>query len=135
MKILIVDDDKISREVLRKFIAAQPEHQVTLAADGEEGWALLDDPSRYFDVVFLDLTMPSMDGFELLKRIRQSPVHGSLEVVLCTGANDRATIAKAIQAGVRHYLVKPCTEAVVLAKLNQIRPVHGDPAERRLAGA
>ena len=133
MKILIVDDDAVSREVLRKIVSVSGEHQVTAAEDGATAWTLLDDPSRYFDVVFLDLSMPQPDGFEVLQRIRQTPVLSSLEVVVCTGANDRATIAKAIQHGARHYIVKPCTEAVITAKLNQIRP----PAavgERRLAG-
>ena len=135
MKILIVDDDPVSREVLRKIIASRPAHQITVAEDGTAAWALLDDPSRYFDVVFLDLTMPSPDGFEVLKRIRTSRLHDSVEVVICTGSNDRATIAKAIQLGARHYIVKPSTEAVVMGKLQQIRPDEAAVPERRLAGA
>ena len=134
MKILIVDDDPVSREILRKIIVARTTHQVTVAENGTTGWALLDDPSRYFDVAFLDLTMPPPDGFELLQRIRRSPLLSAVEVVLCTGSNDRATIAKAIQLGARHYIVKPCGEAVVLAKLQQIRPAEATAAERTVAG-
>jgi CheY-like chemotaxis protein len=135
MKILIVDDDPVSREVLRKIIVARTTHQVTVAENGTIGWALLDDPSRYFDVAFLDLTMPAPDGFELLQRIRRSPLLSSVEVVLCTGSNDRATIARAIQLGARHYIVKPCNEAVVLAKLLQIHPAESAADERTVAGA
>jgi two-component system chemotaxis response regulator CheY len=134
MKILIVDDEPVSREVLRKIVSIAGEHQITTADGGESAWALLDDPGRYFDVAFLDLSMPKLDGFDLLKRIRESPVLASVEVVVCTGSNDRPTIAKAIQCGARHYVVKPCTAAVVVAKLNQIRPPIPIVGRRRLAG-
>ncbi len=135
MKILIVDDDPVSRGVLRQILSKQPDHQITVAEDGASAWALLDDANRYFDVAFLDLSMPPPDGFELLQRIRKSPLLHGVEVVLCTGANDRATIAKAIQHGARHYIVKPCTEAVVTAKLEQIRPSSHASGQFRLKSA
>jgi CheY-like chemotaxis protein len=135
MKILVVDDDPVSREILRKIVSSTGEHQVTVAEDGATAWAYLDDPGRYFDVAFLDLSMPHPDGFELVQRIRQSPIHASTAIILCTGSNDRATITKAIQLGVRHYIVKPCTEAIVQAKLQQIQPAGCPVGERRIAGA
>ncbi|MSU22959.1 MAG: response regulator [Opitutus sp.] len=82
MKILIIDDDPVSRAVLQKILADQPEHQTTVAEEREAGWALLDDPTRYFDVVFLDISMPGMDGLQLLQGIRQSPFLRTLEVVM-----------------------------------------------------
>lgn len=120
MKILIVDDDPISREVLAAIVARNDDHQVTTAEGAEEAWALLDDPARWFDVLFLDQQMPGLDGLGLLKRIAGAPHLQSLEIVMCTVANDRATIVKAIQGGARNYIVKPPTEAVVTAKLAQI---------------
>jgi CheY-like chemotaxis protein len=122
MKILIADDDPVSRTVLAKIISSQEEHQTTVAEDGRAAWALLDDPSRSFDVVFLDISMPKMDGFELLKRIKASPLLKSTEVVLCTGSNDRASVVKAVGMGAKHYIVKPCNQEVVLAKLKQLQP-------------
>jgi CheY-like chemotaxis protein len=124
MKILIVDDEPVSRGVLQKIVtqADDHQHQVTVAADATAAWSLLDDPARYFDVAFIDLSMPKVDGFQLFQRIRQSPLLAKLEVVVCTASKDRTDVAKAIQLGARHYLVKPVTEAVVQAKLRQIRP-------------
>jgi CheY-like chemotaxis protein len=122
MRILIADDDPVSRTVLAKILQAHPEHVTTVADDGAAAWALLDDPARSFDVLFLDLSMPRLDGFELLKKIRGNPFLKSLEIVVCTGSADRATVIKAAQLGARHYLVKPCTEPVVLAKLRQLQP-------------
>jgi CheY-like chemotaxis protein len=134
MKILIADDDPVSRGVLHKILAVQQEHHVTVAEDGATAWKYLDDPARYFDVAFLDLSMPAPDGFELLRRIRNSPLHADVDVILCTGANDRATISRAIELGARHYIVKPCSAEVVNAKLKLIQPAHHITGERRLGG-
>ena len=121
MKILIVDDDPVSRRVLREILAGQPNHQTTEASDGNEAWALLDNPSRYFDVVFLDVSMPQTSGLELLARIRDSQILRSLHVVMCTGTSDRETVSKAIALGARHFIVKPATAALVTAKLKELQ--------------
>lgn len=123
MRILIADDDPTSLKLLAKIMETMPEHSVTTVADGATAWQLLDDPGRSFDVAFLDLNMPHLDGFELLGRIRQSPILKSLEVVLVTAAADRTTVIKAAQLGARHFLVKPCSIAAVAAKLKQFQPV------------
>jgi len=120
MKILIADDDKVCRTILSGILAKTPEHQTTVVENGKEAWALLDDVGRYFDVAFLDIDMPEIDGLQLLKRIREAPLLRSVEVVISTASSDRATIGRAIQCGARHYLVKPFSEAVVNAKLQQI---------------
>eukprot|EP01041_Mallomonas_annulata_P041258 gene41258-biopygen32845 len=84
-----------------------PGHQVTEAPDGGVAWELLDHPSRYFDVVFLDVSMPQTNGLQLLKRIRDSQHLFSTRVVMCTATSDRATVSNAIQLGTRHFIVKP----------------------------
>jgi len=120
MNILIVEDDAPSRETLTQICKKSEEHQVTAVEDGQAAWALLDDPKRWFDVVFLDIQMPGLDGMDVLKRLRGSALHRSTEVVMCTASNDRATITEAVRLGAKHYIVKPCTEAVVTAKLKAI---------------
>ncbi|MES2693813.1 MAG: response regulator [Verrucomicrobiota bacterium] len=122
MRILIADDDPVSRTLLAKILALHTEHTVTSVEDGAAAWALLDDASRSFDVAFIDINMPHLDGFGLLRRIRESSFLKSLEVVLCTASADRATVIKAAQLGARHYLVKPCSEAAVAAKLKLFQP-------------
>lgn len=121
MKILTVDDDPVCRRVLKEILLQDGEHQITEATGGDEAWALLDNPARYFDVVFLDVTMPEPDGLELLKRIRESAILKSLRIVMCTGASDKVTVTKVIQLGARHFIVKPATEALVKAKLKQVQ--------------
>jgi len=117
MNILIAEDEARHRDLLRHILDKWPEHQLTFASDGEEAWALLDDPNRGFDIVFLDLGMPKLSGLEVLERLNESPLHRSLECVICTARNDRETVAKVITLGVRHYIVKPWTEKVIADKL------------------
>ncbi len=128
MNILIADDDSNYREFATRLFDKWPEHQLTLAEDGREAWALLDDPKRYFDVLLLDVDMPRVSGIEVLNRLHGSPLHRSLEIVMCTAHNDRATITEAIGLGAKHYLVKPYLESVLAEKLKQIE-------QKRLAEA
>lgn len=121
MKILIVDDDPVCRRVLREILAAESEHQISEAVDGNEAWALLDNPSRFFDIAFLDVSMPAPDGLQLLRRIRESPSLRSVRVVMCTGSSDKATVGKVVQLGGRHFIVKPATAPLVHAKVKQIQ--------------
>jgi CheY-like chemotaxis protein len=120
MNILIADDEPRYRDLMRHLFEKWPEHQLTLAEDGQEAWALLDDPKRWFDIVILDVNMPKWTGLEVLKRLRESPLHRSVEPVICTAHNDRETITQAIGLGVKHYIVKPWTEGHIADKLRQI---------------
>lgn len=120
MNILIADDEPRCRELLSHLFAKWPEHQLTLAADGAEAWDLLDDPKRWFDVAILDLNMPRQSGLEVLRRLRESPLHRSVEPVICTARKDRETLAQVIALGARHYIIKPWTEKTIADKLLQI---------------
>ncbi len=126
MNILIADDEPRYRDLMRHLFEKWPEHQLTLAEDGREAWELLDDPKRWFDVAILDMNMPKWTGLDVLKRLRESPLHCSVEPVICTALNDRETITQAIALGVKHYIVKPWTESHITEKLRQI-------AEKRAA--
>ena len=133
MKVLIAEDDPVSRANLIQIFRACPEHQTTVAEDGEVAWALLNDPSRAFDIILHNLVMPKLDGFELIQRIRTSERLQTLRIVLCTAAKDRDPLIRAAQFGISHYLVKPCSAESVRAKLEEIQPTLDGAAEPRLA--
>lgn len=137
MKILIVDDDPVSLRVLREILSTEKGHHITAAADGAEAWALLDNPSRFFDVAFIGVTMPKVDGFQLLTHIRESEILGSMRIVMCTSASDKVTVAKVIQLGARHFVVKPANAPLVLAKLKQLQAeiAAASPPRRKFSAA
>ena len=121
MKILLVDDDPVSLRILKEIVAAEPGHETTEASSGEQAWKLLNNPALFFDVVFLDVSMPETDGLQVLNRIRDSQILRSLRVVMCTATSDRETVDKVIKHGIRHFIVKPATAPLVHAKLRQIQ--------------
>jgi CheY-like chemotaxis protein len=103
-RILIVDDQPSMRGVL----------QVALEEAGADVWAAGDGPSALVilesalpDLILLDLVMPRMDGWEVLKRLKASPRTAKLPVVLETSVQDYASFASARREGVAAFLSKP----------------------------
>ncbi|SDC83377.1 two-component system, chemotaxis family, response regulator CheY [Massilia sp. PDC64] len=108
MKVLIVDDDVVSRMMLMHMIdsAASGVFDVLEAEDGEDAWAQLDggaDPS----LLFCDLRMPRLSGMELLARVKADARFAGLPFVLVSAAADGATMEQALSLGAAGYIVKP----------------------------
>ena len=106
MKVLVVDDDIVSRMVLMHLIDGCGEFDIVEAEDGEDAWQQMAaglDPA----ICFCDLRMPRLSGLDLLERVRANPRLAALPFVLVTSATDRATVDQAAQLGVNGYLVKP----------------------------
>jgi CheY-like chemotaxis protein len=121
MNVLVADDDRMSREMLRRIIESDESHSVTLAEDGEQAWKFLCDTGNRFDVGIFDINMPKIDGLRLIERIRATPSLRSLPAILCTAAADRNTVGRASSLAVSHYIIKPYTKAVILDKLQTVR--------------
>ncbi len=120
MNILIVDDQAIHRDLLAAIFDKWPEHNAVTVDSGLAALTVLKQRGHRFDLVFLDVLMPGISGLQVLEEIRESPLHRSLEIIMCTSANDRATVTKSIELGAKHYIVKPCTEEGIVQKLRQI---------------
>ncbi|MBU0481718.1 MAG: response regulator [Proteobacteria bacterium] len=101
-QILLVDDEEAIRSLLKEIL--EPEGLVvTMAADGEE--ALAKFREQYFDLVLLDLSLPDINGIELLKRFKtEQPLVG---VIIITGHAEMLTFLEASRQGADDYLLKP----------------------------
>jgi DNA-binding NtrC family response regulator len=100
-RILIVDDRENMRGLLRDILA--PQHDVTLAEDGAAASARLD--ASEFDVVLADIRMPTLDGFELLKLVKERwPL---TEVVVMTAFASIQSAVEAMRRGAYDYIQKP----------------------------
>ena len=114
MKALIVDDERLARVELRRLLAEHPEVEiVSEAATAEEALALI--PKLAPDLVFLDIQMPGMTGFDLLEQIEDLPQ------VIFTTAYDEYAI-KAFEVNALDYLLKPIPPARLAAALAKVRP-------------
>ncbi len=123
-RLLIVDDSKVIRVTARKIL--QDHFETVEAVDGENAWEYLNN-SEPFSLVVSDLTMPKLDGYGLLERIRSShlPQIRDLPVIVITGSNDsESTKARATQAGATDFIGKPFDSVHLLARTQAHASAH-----------
>ena len=119
MRALIVDDERLARLELRRLLAAHPEVEILgEARDGAEARESIGKLSP--DLLFLDIQMPGMTGFELLETLDDVPQ------VIFTTAYDEYAI-KAFEVNALDYLMKPIAPARLAAALARVRPVPDTP--------
>jgi two-component system chemotaxis response regulator CheY len=121
MKVLVVDDDIVSRMVLMHLVDSCGAYDIVEADDGEDAWNQLQQGLRPA-ICFCDLRMPRLSGMELLARIKGDPALAGMRFVLASSANDHATMAQASSLGAYGYLVKPFEQDMVLAQMAGLAP-------------
>jgi two-component system chemotaxis response regulator CheY len=128
MKVLIVDDDVVSRMMLMHMIDSAGSYDVLEAEDGEEAWQQLDAGPRPA-MLFCDLRMPRLSGMELLARVKADARFAGLPFVLVSAAADGATMEQAIGLGADGYIVKPFDGDKVRAFLSGLAGQEDKPDE------
>lgn len=118
MKVLVVDDDRLVRLLLRKILQQEPDCEVFEASNGAEAWKKLQEGLRP-DLCLLDSMMPQMDGIELLQRMRADRRLKRLKVIMCTAVNDRSRVIQAQSLDVDSYLLKPLIPSKILAEIDR----------------
>lgn len=117
LSILLVEDIRATRLLVRTMLRAFGIHDVVEAADGQEALDILG--RRHIDVIISDLCMEPMDGVEFTRRLRtpRSGLNSYVPVVMISAYTDFAHIKDAIAAGVNEFLAKPITPAGLEARL------------------
>ena len=121
MKVLVVDDDIVSRMVLMHLVDSCGAYEIYEADDGEDAWSQLQQGLRPA-ICFCDLRMPRLSGMELLARCKADPALDGMRFVLASSASDHATMAQASSLGAGGYLVKPFGQDLVLAQMAALMP-------------
>lgn len=116
--VLIVDDTRDARDMMACLLRLDGYHCVT--ADGG-AQALRSVEEDLPDIVLLDLTMPEMDGFEVLRRLREDHRHDNLPIVIFSGIGDPAAIARARRLGAADFVIKGSIE-LLLASIRRNLP-------------
>ena len=123
MKTLIVDDEPIARRVLREELEQFP--QVQIVGEAENGrQALQQIATLQPDLVFLDLQMPVMGGFEVVRNLKG----GRLPVIVIVTAFDQHAM-EAFEAGAVDYLLKPVNESRLRKAVERASALHGKPLQ------
>src|SRR6202171_6609124 len=115
MRILIVEDDRKLARQLKKGLEEHA-HSVTLSFDGSEGL----DTAQYgeFDVLVLDVMLPGLDGFSIVKRLRAAG--NSTPILLLTARDAAEDVVTGLDAGADDYLTKPFSFKILLARLRAL---------------
>src|SRR5215216_3934869 len=118
MMVLVCDDDPASRLVIKRLIEGYFRYPVTECGNGADALDLLARDN--YEFMFLDLSMPVMDGVEALRKIRETPATKALPVIILSGENDQEAIERVLQLGITDYLLKPPRTQAVLSKVEKI---------------
>jgi len=102
-KILIIEDDKFLRELIAKKLLKEG-FEIEEAIDGEEGLRKIKEAKP--DLVLLDLILPGIDGFEVLKNIKEDPKLSLIPVVILSNLGQRDEVEKGLSLGAVDFLVK-----------------------------
>lgn len=116
-KILTVDDSKTIRLIVMKAFKTF-DCDVFEAANGVEGLAVASREQP--DIIILDLTMPIMDGAEMLSKLKTNPDLRNIPVIMLTAEAGRENVLKIAKLGVRDYLVKPFKEELIVERVGRV---------------
>ena len=115
MNVLVIEDDKRIADILRKGLL-EDGHQVDVSHRGDEGRELL--AIRRFDVIVLDVMLPGIDGFSIVKHARTGK--SSVPILMLTAKDSMADIVRGLDLGADDYLTKPFQLDVFLAHVRAI---------------
>jgi adenylate cyclase len=111
----VIDDDPVVRSMLSRSLE-QGGHQVATAKDGREGLDVA--RAEAFDVILLDVLMPSLDGYEVLEQLKKDRTLRHIPVLMITALDDIESAVRCIELGADDYLPKPIDPVVLGARIN-----------------
>jgi len=132
MSILIVDDDRALRQYLVDLLAAEG-YATKTAENGRQAWALLRRKASQPCLILLDMEMPTIDGWELLKRLKLDATLARIQIVLISAHPDIRDIARRNFDGSIIFLPKPINPARLIELAQQFcqrRNPRPSPSER-----
>lgn len=113
--VLVVDDSQANREQLKRFLEGQG-HTVDVAGDGREALEVL--KSRDYDLVLLDLVMPGMNGFDVLRELKKCERLQHTPVIIVSGIVETEHVVSCIEMGAEDHLPKPVDFRLLTARVN-----------------
>lgn len=114
-KILVVDDSRTSRKILRVILEEAGNEVIGEATNGQEAFEMYKELKP--DVVTLDITMPVLDGVGALKLIKE--FDDNAKIVMVTAAGQKGNVVEAIKLGAFEFVTKPFDDAVIIDVINK----------------
>lgn len=118
MKVLVVDDVSINRDMLEEML--EDEYEVVKAEGGKQAIAILEEQRENIDVVLLDLIMPEIDGFAVLEKMRDRKWLDSTPVIVISGENSKEAEKRSLSLGAEDFIRKPFDNYLVRLRVKNI---------------
>ena len=115
-RILIIDDDELSARAVKRTIEIAGKHDVMMAHDGESG--LVAACKHMPDLILLDIIMPKMDGYEVLKELKGTRETHKIPVIILSAVNDEKSIKGTLYEYDVHYMPKPIDSEGLINAIN-----------------
>ena len=115
-KVLIVDDELFNIDYLQQELE-ECNYDLITASNGKE--ALERIRNEQPDLVLLDLMMPVMDGFAVLRQVKADPDLREVPIIIISAANNSRSVVKGIKLGAEDYITKPINEKFLLQKVKE----------------
>ena len=114
-RILMVDDDAAFTELVAEYVRGEGDLNITCVHDGQAG--VDSTTSSAYDVVVLDVGLPALNGFEVLRQIRS---HSDVPVIMLTARGDDIDRILGLEIGADDYVPKPCNLRELVARIRAI---------------
>ncbi len=115
-RVLVVDDNRIVRDMLKRHIAAMAGIEIVEAGDGQRAVEIVRQAAP--DIILMDLMMPGMDGIEAIRRIREEPENADIPILFLSTETDRGKWVEAFEAGANDFVQKPYEKRELLARMD-----------------
>jgi len=116
-RILVADDNPVSRELVRELLES-PDREILEASQGAEALEMIAEFSP--ELVLLDIQMPLVDGYAVVRRLRQDPRFAGLRVVALTAYAMQGDRQRALSAGFDDYITKPIDGAALRKRVEAL---------------
>jgi adenylate cyclase len=112
--VLVVDDNAYLR-ILLSYLLEEQGYAVTMAENGRQALARL--RAQHFDLLLLDITMPEMNGYQVLESLKTDPTLRHLPVIVISAVDELDSVVRCIELGAEDYLLKPFSAVLLKARM------------------
>jgi len=121
LTVLVIEDNRHFRTIIRTILRGFGVGEVFDVSDAIEAFALLKE--RDIDLIFLDLDMPVLDGFEFIELVRRAPdsPNTTIPIVILSSHAQRSVVIRAIECGANDFLLKPVRSVDIYRRLKKVK--------------
>jgi len=128
LRVLVADDNSTNIEVVSRLLKLEDIYDVTIATDGQEAYDLVKanmEKNRNFDVIFMDVQMPNLDGLQSTRLIRKMGY--SAPIVALTAFSEESNVKECIESGMDEFLSKPIRRPALKQVLKKFATIPEEP--------